>query len=66
MVRAIEETRQFRRDKKRMKGSGRFDWGKLRDVVEALMNDRPLDARHRDHELLGEYAGVRECDVAPD
>ena len=35
-------------------------------VVKELMNDRPLDQRHRDHELSGEYAGVRECHVEPD
>lgn len=38
----------------------------MRDVVNELMNDRPLDPRHRDHELSGEYAGVRECHVEPD
>jgi mRNA interferase YafQ len=64
--RTLEETSQFKRDKKRIKGSGRHDWNKMRDVVKELMNDRPLDPKHRDHELSGEYAGVRECHVAPD
>ena len=66
MARALEETRQFKRDKKRIKGSGRFDWEKMRAVVKELMNDRPLDVKHRDHELSGEYAGVRECHVEAD
>lgn len=38
----------------------------MREVVNELMNDRSLAARHRDHELSSEYAGVRECHVAPD
>ncbi len=38
----------------------------MRAVVKVLMNDRTLDAKHRDHELTGEYAGVRECHVGPD
>ena len=66
MVRALDETRQFKRDKKRIKGSGRYDWEKIRAVVKELMNDRQLDARHRDHALSGEYLGVRECHVEPD
>lgn len=66
MPRALEETSQFKRDKKRVKGSGRHDWTKMRDVVAELMNDRPLDQKHRDHALSGEYAGVRECHVTPD
>ena len=66
MARALEETRQFKRDKKRIKRSGRHDWEKMRGVVRELMNDRPLVPRHRDHELSGDYAGVRECHVEPD
>jgi len=37
----------------------------MRWVVKELMNDRPLQAKQRDHELSGDYAGVRECHVEP-
>ena len=30
------------------------------------MNDRSLAPKYRDHELSGEYAGVRECHVESD
>jgi mRNA interferase YafQ len=30
------------------------------------MNDRPLARKHRDHELSGQFGGVRECHVEPD
>ena len=66
MARALKETGQFKKDKKRIKGSGRYDWNKMRSVVRELMNDRALEAKHRDHELSGDYAGVRECHVEPD
>lgn len=66
MSRALEETKQFKRDKKRIKGSGRYDWEKMREVVKELLNDRPLEPKRRDHELSGEYADVRECHVEPD
>ncbi len=66
MSRFLEQTHQFKRDSKRIKRSGRHDWEKLRVVVADLMHDRALSPRHRDHELSGDYAGVRECHVEPD
>ncbi|MDE2299960.1 MAG: type II toxin-antitoxin system YafQ family toxin [Burkholderiales bacterium] len=66
MPRALRETGQFKTDKKRIKKPGRYDWEKMRSVVKELLNDRPLDKKHRDHELSGEYDGVRECHVEPD
>ena len=66
MPRTLKETSQFKTDKKRIKGSGRYDWEKMRSVVKELMNDRPLDKRHHDHELSGEYEGARDCHVEPD
>ena len=38
----------------------------MRAVVKTLLNDRPLDQKHRDHALSGEYEGARECHVEPD
>ena len=66
MARALEETSQFKRDKKRIKRSGRHDSDRVRGVVRELLNDRPLVPKHRDHELSGDCAGVRECHVEPD
>lgn len=66
MPRALKETGQFKTDKKRIKRSGRYDWERMRSVVKELLNDRPLDKKHRDHELSGEYEGVRECHIEPD
>ena len=66
MSRALKETSQFKTDKKRIKRSGRYDWEKMRAVVKELMNDRPLDEKHCDHKLSGEYEGARECHVEPD
>ncbi len=66
MSRALKETSQFKTDKKRIKRSGRYGWEDMRAVVKELMNDRPLDEKHRDHSLSGEYEGSRECHVEPD
>ena len=35
------------KDKKRIEGSGRHDWEKMRNVVRELMNDRALPAKYR-------------------
>ena len=32
----------------------------------ALADDQPLEPRHRDHDLSGEWAGYRDCHVKPD
>ncbi len=56
----------FKSDKKRIKGSGRYDWEKMRAIVKSLMNDKPLHERHRDHALSGEWVGVRDCHIEPD
>ena len=66
MPRTLRETSQFTTDKKRIKGPGRYDWDKMRGVVKELMNDRLPDKKHRDHELSGEYEGVRDCHIEPD
>lgn len=66
MPRELKETSQFKTDKKKIKGSGRHDWTRMRAVVKELMNDRALDSKHRDHALSGDYDGVRECHIEPD
>ena len=66
MSRTLKETKQFKADKKRIKGSGRHDWAKVRDAVKELMNDRALEKQWLDHDLTGDYAGIRECHIAPD
>lgn len=55
-MRRIERTGQFRRDWKR-ESKGRYRdvlAGEFVTILTALVNDRPLDPRHRDHALAGE------------
>jgi mRNA interferase YafQ len=58
-------TTQFERDVKRARKRGK-DLGKLKDVLSALIEERPLAARHHDHPLIGTFKGRRECHVEPD
>jgi len=67
-MRRIERTGQFRRDWKR-ESKGRYRdvlAGEFVTILTALANDRPLDPRHRDHALAGEWKDHRDCHVRPD
>jgi len=39
---------------------------KLRGVMEKLARQEPLDPKHRDHALVGNYIDRRECHVESD
>lgn len=38
----------------------------LEEVVDKLQNDIPLEAKHKDHDLKGNWKGFRECHIQPD
>lgn len=67
-MRKIDPTGQFRRDYKReTKGQHRATLDDdLMPIFEALANDQPLEPRHRDHALTGEWKDHRDCHVKPD
>ena len=67
-MRKIDPTGQFRRDYKReAKGQYRATLdADLAPVLEALASDQPLEPRHRDHALTGEWKDHRDCHVKPD
>ena len=64
MLRAIA-TSQFRKDYKR--AIKRYkNIAKLDDIIRKLATGEPLDIRHRDHALVGNWASFRECHIEPD
>jgi mRNA interferase YafQ len=56
---------RFRKDLKRVMSRG-YDMSLLDGVVETLALEKPLPPKNRDHTLSGDYAGCRECHIAPD
>lgn len=62
---AIITTAQFKRDARRMARRGK-DPGKLQAVINRLVNQESLEARHRDHKLTGNYQDYRECHIEAD
>ena len=67
-MRRIERPASFKRDFKReTKGRYRTTLNKdLLPVFDALIADRLLDPRYRDHALTGVWKGYRECHIRPD
>jgi len=67
-MRTIEWTNQFKRDYKReSKGQNRATLDTdLLPVFNALVNDQPLEPRHHDHALTGDWKDHRDCHIKPD
>lgn len=50
-----------------MSRSGRYNMNTLKDVMKLIIaNDAPLPAEWKDHPLVGEWTGYRECHVGGD
>jgi mRNA interferase YafQ len=58
-------TRQFERDIKRLKKRGK-NLDKLKIIIRSLVDEEPLDPIHRDHKLIGNSKGRRECHIESD
>ena len=67
-MRKIERTRQFKRDYKReAKGRHRTSLdAALVSLLVALADDQPLEPKHHDHALSGNWKDHRDCHVKPD
>ena len=61
----IREATRFRRDVRRLKRRG-VDLSRLQAVVRTLAADESLAERYRDHALVGNWQGFRECHIQPD
>lgn len=62
---SIRQSTQFRRDVKRLKRQG-ADLKQLETVIKQLVTQNPLAEQYRDHTLVGNWKGFRECHIKPD
>ena len=58
-------TRQFERDIKRVRKRGK-NLQKFKIIARTLIEGNKLDPLHRDHRLVGDYKGRRECHIEAD
>lgn len=61
----LKTTTQFRKDYKLMKKRG-YNMDLLQEVLQTLLEEKTLAEKHRDHALVGNYTGFRECHILPD
>lgn len=64
-MRTIRYTSQFKKDLKRIQKRAK-NVDKLKAVMMALAEGRPIDGKLRDHPLKGVFAEYRECHIEPD
>ena len=57
-------TKQFERDLKKIKKRGK-NTKKLKSILSDLIDEKKLEEKYRDHKLIGNYKGRRECHIEP-
>ena len=65
MIYKLKKTSQFKASLKLAKKRG-LNIALLENVIEKLRQDKPLEKKHRNHEILGQYKGIWECHIQPD
>lgn len=58
-------TTAFRKDLKLAKKRG-YDLSLIEVVLDMLLEEHILPERYKDHALVGNYTGFRECHILPD
>jgi len=58
-------TKQFSKDLKRCQRRAK-NLNKFKIIVRSLLSGETLDPIHRDHRLVGNYAGRRDCHIESD
>lgn len=58
-------TKQFKKDLKKIRKQNK-NISKLEAVVELILNERPLSSKYKEHKLVGNYKGRKECHIEPD
>ena len=61
----LNKTTQFKKDLKRAIKRG-LPIHLLDAVILLLREQKPLDPQYRDHDLIGDYKGFRECHIQSD
>ena len=61
----LDFTSKFKKDIKLLKKQGK-NIEKLYEIINILACGEELDVKYRDHNLIGNYKGYRECHIEPD
>lgn len=58
-------TNKFKKDLKIIQKRG-YDLSLMKMVVDTLASGNSLDKKYKDHSLIGNYKGCRECHITSD
>ena len=64
-MREVVRSTAFKKDVKRAEKRGKA-MAKLKAIILLLLEDKPLETRHRDHPLKGNWIGYRDLHIEPD
>ena len=59
----IFRTSSFKKDYKKLSQKNK---DLLKEVLIKLVNNETLEERYKDHKLIGDYLGCKECHIKPD
>jgi mRNA interferase YafQ len=65
MTLELIQTNAYRRDIRKLVRQGK-NLEELYTVLEMLVIEQPLPIKYRDHVLIGNWRGRRECHIRPD
>ncbi|QTQ11013.1 type II toxin-antitoxin system YafQ family toxin [Treponema parvum] len=60
----FDYTNQFKKDYRKLTNQSIID--EVDSVIDKLLNNKPLEKKYRDHALVGNYKGYRDCHIRPD
>lgn len=63
---AIYKTSQFKKDVKKLVKSGNKNMEKLKIVIIKLIKEEELEAKYKNHYLMGNWNKHFECHIEPD
>lgn len=61
----VKYSKDFKKGLKKLKNDTQ-SIGLTKSIITKLANDEPLEPKHKDHKLTGQYEGFRECHIKPD
>lgn len=61
----VRPTTKFQKDLKRIQRRG-YDLSLLAEIIKKLAEGKPLPEKNKDHILVGDYIGSRECHITSD
>lgn len=61
----LKLSNQFKKDLKQIKKRG-YNIKKLEIVIKKIQSEKKLEEKYREHNLIGNYVGYKECHIEPD